>query len=92
VFLDGDGEDAVGEDTEAAADDAATAAHLDVGDHSGQTELVRLSTWHVPSLDQQAELFHPAGRMGLLNDVAVCADNYHRGVRRTSLHTHMHRP
>jgi len=90
VFVDGYSEDAVSEVTETAADNAATATDLNMADDSRQTKFVRLGTRHVPSLHQQAELFHPAGRMGLLNDVAVRANNYHRRVRSTSLHAHTH--
>ena len=92
VFVNGDSEDAVGEVTEAAANDTATAADLHMADHPWQTELVRLGTWHVPSLHQQTKLLHPAGWVSLLNDVAVCADYYHWRVWSTSLHTHTSTP
>ena len=88
MFLNGNSEDAVGEVSEAAANDATTAVHLNMADDSWQTKLVRLSTQHVASLDQQAELFHPSRWMSLLNDVTVCTDNYHRRVWCTGLRTH----
>ena len=87
MFVDGDGEDAVGKGPEAASNDAATAAHLHMADDPRQAELVRLGTWHVASFDKHRELLDPAGRVSLLHDVAVRPDDYHRRVWCSSLHT-----